>query len=263
MDYQLKDKVIMVAAASQGIGFGIADAVAREGARLSIASRSRPKIEHAAGHLRDTYEVDCSAYVMDASDAESISQWCRATIDEFGRIDGLVINAGGPAPGKFDDFEDADWDQAYQLTLMSAVRMVRGVLPMMRNQGSGSIVTVSSSSVKEPIQNLLLSNVFRTGVTSLVKSLSVELAQQGIRINNLVPGRIDTERVQNLDKLNAAKAGITAEQEAQRQAGLIPLGCYGSIADMGNAGAFLLSEASAYITGTTLVVDGGNMKSIQ
>jgi 3-oxoacyl-[acyl-carrier protein] reductase len=262
MDLHLKDKVVMVAAASQGIGYGIAEAVAKEGARLSIASRSAEKIESAAQALRDQYGIDCNGYVMDASDAGSIRAWAEATLRDFGEVQGLVVNAGGPPPGNFDAFDDAAWARAYELTLMSAVRMVRAVLPQMRAQQSGAILTVTSTSIREPIDNLLLSNVFRSGVVALVKSLSNELAGEGIRVNNLVPGRIDTERVRTLDSMVADRKGIPVEEERNVQFAEIPLGSYGTIEDMGSAGAFLLSDAARYITGVTLLVDGGKTRAV-
>ncbi|MEJ2299549.1 MAG: SDR family oxidoreductase [Woeseiaceae bacterium] len=262
MELQLEGRVVMVAAASEGIGYGIAEALAREGARLSIASRSAGKIGTAAQTLRDKYGVECNGYVMDAADAASIQSWTGATLRDFAAVDGLVINAGGPPPGNFDAFDDAAWAGAFELTLMSAVRMVRSVLPQMRRQGSGSILTVTSSSIKEPLDNLLLSNVLRSGVVALVKSLANELAGEGIRVNNLVPGRIDTARVHAIDTLSADKKGIALEEERQAQFADIPLGRYGTIEDMGAAGAFLLSGAAQYITGATLVVDGGKTRTI-
>ena len=262
MDLKLKDKVVMVAASSQGIGYGIAETVARDGGKLSIASRTAGNIEAAAKALRDEYGVDCRGYVMDAADADSIQAWTDATLEDFGEVQGLVVNAGGPPPGNFDDFDDASWAQAYELTLMSAVRMIRCVLPQMRAQQAGSILTVTSISIREPIDNLLLSNVFRSGVVALVKSLSNELADAGIRVNNLVPGRIDTERVRTLDQVGAEKKGIAVDEERQVQFADIPLGRYGTIEDMGAAGAFLLSEAARYITGVTLLVDGGKTRAV-
>ena len=262
MDLGVKDRAFMVAAASEGIGYGIAEALARDGARLSIASRSREKIERAATTLRENYGIDCRAYVMDAADAQSIRSWTEATLNDLGEVQGLVVNAGGPPPGNFDAFDDDAWARACELTLMSAVRMVRCILPELRRQQSGAILTVTSSSIKEPIDQLLLSNVFRAGVVALVKSLANELARDGIRVNNLVPGRIDTQRVRSLDTMIAGKKGVALEDEQAEQHAAIPLGRYGTIEDMGAAGAFLLSDAASYITGATLVVDGGKMRSV-
>jgi 3-oxoacyl-[acyl-carrier protein] reductase len=257
MDLHLKDKVIMAAASSKGLGFGIANALAREGAKVSMASRTLNDINTAAEQIEASHSTMANAYQFDASDSDSINKWVSDTLNDFGTIDGLLVNAGGPPTGKFNDFDDAAWLAAYELTLMSSVRMIRAVLPTMRAQGSGAILTVTSTSIKEPIDVLLLSNVFRSGVVSLVKSLSKELAGEGIRINNLVPGRIDTDRIHAINTTAAKQAGISVEQQRENQQKLIPMGRYGTTEEFGDAGAFLLSDASSYITGATLMVDGG------
>lgn len=262
MDLGLNGKVIMVAAGSKGLGYGIARAVAAEGALVSIASRQQSHIEAAAQQLQAETGTAVLAHRMDARHADSISQWTDATLAHYGRIDGLVVNAGGPPAGNFDQFGDTDWQAAFELTLLSSVRMIRTVLPAMRQQGGGAILTITSSSIKEPIDILLLSNVMRSGVVSLVKSLSRQLAGEKIRVNNLVPGRIDTERVQHLDNIRAEQAGISLAEEKAKQAASIPWGRYGTIDEFGRAGAFLLSEAASYITGETLVVDGGAMRTV-
>ena len=195
MDLKLKGKIAMVAASSKGLGYGIAQALAQEGASISIGSRTQEDIETAAEQLRNKTGVPVMASVLDSSEAESIQQWTDATLNEFGGVDKLVVNAGGPPTGKFEDFADADWQAAFDLNLFSAVRMIRATLPLMRKRGGGSILTVTSMSVKEPIDVLILSNVMRSGVTSLVKSLSIQLAPDNIRLNNLMPGRIYTDRV--------------------------------------------------------------------
>jgi 3-oxoacyl-[acyl-carrier protein] reductase len=262
MDLGLQDKVFMVAASSKGLGFGIAQALAAEGATLSLASRSLDGIAHSASVLREQFAVRVVGHTFDAKDASSIRNWIEATLTEFGRIDGLVVNAGGPMPGTFDSFDDAAWNEAYELTLMSAVRMIRAVLPQMRRQQKGSILVITSTSVKEPIEGLLLSNVFRAGVTGLVKTLSRELAGDGIRVNTIVPGRIDTERVRTLDAKNAAQVGISQDEQRKLQEAAVPLKRYGSPSEFGAAAAFLLSDQAAYITGTSLVVDGGKTVSV-
>ncbi len=262
MNLGLKDKVVMVAASSQGIGFGVAEACAKEGARLSIASRSAEGIEKAAAKLRSKYGGEVLASTFDASNRESIERWSGATLEHFGAIDSLLVNAGGPPAGTFLQNDDAVWQKAFELTLLSAVRMIRSVLPQMQKQRSGSIVTVTSTSVKEPIEILLLSNVLRSGVVSLVKSLSNEFAGQGIRINNLVPGRIETDRVKELDQANAERRKISSDEQRESEMRTIPLGRYGTIEEFGAAAAFLLSDAASYITGANLLVDGGKTKTV-
>jgi len=255
-------KVVCVAASSAGLGYGIAEAVAKQGGSVSLASRTKENIDRAAEQLRSSHGVNARGYVMDATDPASISAWIDNTLSDFGSIDGLVVNAGGPPAGKFDAFSDDDWENGFNLTLMSAVRMIRSVLPSMRKQGSGSIVTITSSSIKEPIDILLLSNVFRSGVVSLVKSLSPDLAKEGIRINNLVPGQIDTDRVRSNDEFKSNQLGVPLEDWQKKRHGMIPMGRYGTIQEFGEAGAFLLSESARYITGSTLFVDGGKSKTV-
>lgn len=263
MELNIEEKVFMVAASSKGLGFGIARELALNGATVCIASRTKDEVESAAESLRKETGATVLASVFDASDPESITKWVDETANAFERIDGLVVNAGGPPPGNFDDFSDAAWQSAFELTLMSAVRLIRGVLPHMRSGGGGSIVAITSLSVKEPITSLLLSNVFRSGVASLVKSLANQLAAENIRVNNLIPGRIDTDRVKALDRNLAEKHGVPSEKVKQQHESTIPLRRYGTIEEFGKAGAFLLSDAASYITGASLTVDGGMLKGMQ
>ena len=262
MDINIKDKVFLVAASSKGLGYGIARELALNGAMVSIGSRDTENVEQAAQTLRQETNTPVYASTLDVTDAASISRWVGETAKAFERIDGLVVNAGGPPPGNFDDFGDTEWQTGFNLTLMSAVRMIREVLPYMRTAGGGSILTITSLSVKEPITSLLLSNVFRAGVVSLVKSLATQLAEEKIRVNNLIPGRIDTDRVKALDKNTAEKQGSKVETIRQQNQSSVPLKRYGTIEEFGKAGAFLLSDAASYITGTSLVVDGGLLKSV-
>lgn len=262
MELNIEEKVFMVAASSKGLGFGIARELALNGATVCIASRTKDEVESAAENLRKETGATVLASVFDASDPESITKWVDETANAFERIDGLVVNAGGPPPGNFDDFSDAAWQSAFELTLMSAVRLIRGVLPHMRSGGGGSIVAITSLSVKEPITSLLLSNVFRSGVASLVKSLANQLAAENIRVNNLIPGRIDTDRVKALDSNLAEKHGVPSEKVKQQHESAIPLRRYGTIEEFGKAGAFLLSDAASYITGASLTVDGGMLKGM-
>jgi 3-oxoacyl-[acyl-carrier protein] reductase len=262
MDLQIEDKVFMVAASSKGLGYGIARELAKNGATVCIASRTKNEVEKAAETLRKETGSTIHASVFDAADKDSIKNWVGEIDKAFERIDGLVVNAGGPPPGNFDDFSDDDWEAAFNLTLMSAVRLIRGVLPAMRNDEGGSILTVTSMSVKEPVDRLLLSNVFRSGVTSLVKSLSNELAGENIRVNNLLPGRIDTDRLKALDQSISEKTGIPVAEIKQKNEENIPMGRYGTIEEFGKAGAFLLSPAASFITGVSLAVDGGFIKTV-
>jgi len=255
-------KIVMVAAASSGLGFGVADILAAEGANLAISSRNQEKLDSAKARLIEKWPVKVLTSVCNVANGDSIQQWVSATIAQFNRIDGLVINAGGPPPGTVDTLSEAQWEGAYNLTLMSAVRLIREVLPHMRKQQSGSIVTITSSSVKEPIESLLLSNVFRSGVAGLVKSVAREVAHEGIRINNLIPGRFDTDRVREIDTATAARRGVSETSVRQTQESIIPLGRYGTPHEFGKAAAFLLSDAANYITGANLVIDGGKLASM-
>jgi len=251
----------MVAGASRGLGGAVARALASEGASVSICSRDRARIDEAAAAIdRDGGAV--LAYTADVRRPEALEGWRDATVGRFGRLDLLFTNSGGPPAGKFADFDDAAWQQSFELLVLSAVRMVRLALPEMRKAGGGAILLATSSSVKEPIANLTLSNVLRASVAALAKSLALELASERIRVNHIVPGRIATDRVRELDEGNAKKAGVPLEEQQKRAAAAIPLGRYGRPEDFGRAAAFLLSDAASYVTGATLQVDGGMIRSV-
>jgi 3-oxoacyl-[acyl-carrier protein] reductase len=191
----------------------------------------------------------------------NIQPWVDSVVAQFGQLDGIVCNAGGPSPGMFDDLNDEAWAEAFELTLMSTVRLIRSSLVHLRKQG-GAILTLTSSSIKEPIDFLLLSNVMRSGVASLAKSLSKQLAAEGVRVNNLVPGLINTDRMIQLDTGLAELKGISFDEQRDTMYPNIPMGRYGEPDEFGKAGAFLLSPAASYITGATLVVDGGTMRVV-
>jgi 3-oxoacyl-[acyl-carrier protein] reductase len=263
MDLNLKDKVMMVAASSKGLGYAIARQAAAEGAFVSMGSRHRKNIQEAADRIRDEVPgANIRGYTLDVADAGSIELWTQSTLNDLGTIDGLVINGGGPGPGSFDDLDDSHWLSGYENTLMSAVRMIRNVLPEMRRKKAGSILTITSSSIKEPIDNLLLSNVYRSGITSLVKSLSFQLASYNIRINNLVPGFFDTDRLRELDLHNSGEWRISLENVRKINFDKIPMGRYGNPEEFGKAAIFLLSAAASYVTGETFVIDGGKMRTV-
>lgn len=260
MDLGLKGKVALVAASSKGLGYGVAQALARDGAKVSLCSRNALEITEAATRLSTETGAETLCATCDMSNAESIAAWVDQTVTQWGVIDAVLVNAGGPPAGMFKDFSDEQWNEAFQLTLMSSVRLIRAAIPHMTN--GGSIVTITSSSVQEPAERLILSTVMRSGVAALVKALADELAPSRIRVNNLIPGRIETDRVAALDANTAKKLNISVEEVRERSIAKIPLGRLGTIEEFGAAAAFLLSPAAAYITGASLRVDGGSLRSI-
>src|SRR3954471_2615725 len=262
MDLGLSNKVALVGGASKGLGFAVARALAAEGAHVVIASRDEAAVERAAGIINAAGAGRALAVSADLSKADAITRWVAAATEHFGGIDLLFANTGGPPAGTALGFDDIAWQAAFALLLLSVVRSVRLVVPSMRTRGGGAILVGTSSTVKEPFPNLALSNVMRAGVTALVKTLSVELAPERIRVNSLLPGRIATDRLKYLDEANAKKAGITAEEQRERALATIPMGRYGDPDEFGRAGAFLLSDAAAYITGAALQVDGGLIRGL-
>jgi 3-oxoacyl-[acyl-carrier protein] reductase len=260
MDLGLKGKVALVAASSKGLGYGVAKALAAEGARVSMCSRNALEITEAVSRVSSETGAETLCAICDVTDPASIQAWVDQTVSQWGQIDALLVNAGGPPAGVFKDLSDDQWEAAFHLTLLSSVRMIRAVLPHMVN--GGSIVTITSGSVQEPIERLILSTVMRSGVAAMVKSLADELAPSGIRLNNLIPGRIDTERVAQLDQGTAKRLGITVEEARARSLEKIPLKRLGTTDEFGAAAAFLLSPAASYITGASLRVDGGMLRSI-
>lgn len=258
----LQGKNILIAGGSQGLGFAIAQASAKEGANVFIGSRNEEKLSFATSQLVKYAESEVAYGLLDITNAQSIKEWVQEAIARFGSIDGLVVNGGGPPSGSFDSFNDEQWYSAFELNLLSAVRLIREVIPSMKKASKGSIVTITSMSVKEPIDMLLLSNVFRSGVTSLAKSLSRELASYNIRINNILPGRLDTERAKHLDGVVAESKGISVNEVRSFYQDQIPLARYGKPEELGNLAAFLLSDRASFITGTTIPVDGGMLKTV-
>src|SRR5215217_5043558 len=258
MDLGLKGKVAMIGGASKGLGFAVAKALAAEGAIVSIASRDEAAIQAAAATLGG----QTFAMAVDVKSAADIHKWATATIERFGGVDLLMCNGGGPPAGPSLSFDDAAWQDAANLLLFSTLRMIRAVVPSMTARGGGAILVSTSSSVKEPIPNLGLSTVLRASVSALAKTLALELAAQKIRVNQIIPGRIDTDRVRQLDEINAKKQGITADAAKSKAEAAIPLGRYGNIEEFGRVGAFLLSDAASYMTGATVQVDGGQIRSV-
>lgn len=261
MDLGLKGKVAMVAGASRGLGFAVAKALAADGASVSIASRDEAAICDAAKRLTGS-AGDVFAMAADVRAAEDIARWTAATERRFGGLDLLFTNSGGPPAGPAIAFDDAAWQEAADLLLFSVLRMVRAAVPSMKKRGGGSILMSTSSSVKEPIPNLGLSTVMRASVSALAKTLALELAAEKIRVNQIIPGRLDTDRLRQLDEGNAKKAGIATDEQRKRSIASIPAGRYGDPDEFGRAAAFLLSDAASYITGATLQIDGGLIRSV-
>jgi 3-oxoacyl-[acyl-carrier protein] reductase len=262
MDLRLSGKVAMIAGASRGLGFAVAKVLAEEGALVSMASRDQAAITSAVKRIKATGAQAHLGFVADVSDSDSIATWHQATVAELGPVGLLVSNSGGPPAGAALSFDDDAWRNAFNLLLLSALRMTRMVVPGMVALGRGSIVMMTSSSVKEPIANLDLSSVLRPAVASLAKTLANQYASAGIRVNHVIPGRIATDRVKELDEIASRKSGIGIEEQQKLAESKIPMGRYGEPEEFGRAVAFLLSDAAAYITGATLQVDGGQMRSV-
>ena len=263
MDLGLRDKVAIVMAASKGLGRACAAALAAEGARVTIGARGAQALEKTAHEIQQATRSQVLAVPTDVTKAEDVEAIVTATVREFGRIDILVNNAGGPPAGKFESFGDAQWQAAFELNLLSTVRLVRLVLPHMRITGSGRIITIVSTSVKQPIDGLLLSNAIRSGVVGLAKTLSVELAPDNITVNNVCPGRILTDRLRQIYHINErVQQGVSEEAMLKEMAQDIPMGRVGKPEELGALVAFLASQQAAYITGTTIQVDGGLVRSL-
>jgi len=262
MDLGLQGKVAMVGGASRGLGGAVARALAAEGVRVSMASREAAAIEAAAVRVTNETGAETLGVAANLAEAPAIERWFEQTTARFGGVDLLFVNTGGPPAGPSLVFDDAAWQAAVDLLLLSAVRMVRLAVPSMKARGGGSILFSTSVSVKEPIAGLALSNVVRAGVAALAKTLAFELAADGIRVNTLIPGRIDTDRVRELDEGRSRLEGISLEEQRRRMEASIPLARYGAADEYAWAAAFLLSERSRYTTGAALQVDGGMIRAV-
>ena len=261
MDLQVKGKVFLVSGGSKGLGFSVARNLAADGALLAISSSSTASIQSAASEIVKLYGSIVDPSTVDVRSPEDIQRWVDSVAEKFGRIDGIFVNSGGPPAGEFLSLTDNDWQHAFELLVFSSIRLSRSVIPHLKKT-AGAILFNTSLSVKEPVANLTLSNVLRGSVSSLSKTLSKELAPFRIRVNQILPGRIDTDRIKSLDAVNAEKQHLSVDDMKLKNIASIPLGRYGDPDEYGRAAAFLLSPAASYITGESISVDGGFMKSV-
>ncbi|GAA0357460.1 SDR family oxidoreductase [Bacillus horti] len=262
MDLGLQGKKVLVLASSKGLGRATATQFAAEGADVMLTSRKEEELIKTAAEIKEQTGRDVSYFVADVSKGEDLEKLIAATAERFGTIDVLVNNSGGPPAGKFDDFNDQDWYNAFELTLLSYIRTIRGVLPYMKKQKSGRIINITSSSIKQPIENLLLSNTLRLGVVGLAKSLALELAKDQILINTVGPGQIRTDRVVEFDEAKAKELGTSIDAVQSSKQEQIAIGRYGEPDEFAKTLLFLGSFANTYVTGQTLLVDGGLVKAI-
>jgi 3-oxoacyl-[acyl-carrier protein] reductase len=262
MDLGIKDRIALVCGASKGLGKAVALGLAKEGARLAICSRSKENISKAAAEIAEATGVEVLGIPADLSKAEEARRFLKEALDYFGRLDILVTNAGGPPSLPFAEITDEQWKSAFDLTLMSAVILIRESLPLMKAQRFGRIINITSVAVKQPLEGLILSNTIRTGLIGLAKTLSNDYAPYNILINNVCPGVTLTERVRELSVAMAGQKGISPEKVIRDWEAGIPLGRMGRPEELANLVVFLSSERASYITGTTIQVDGGFYKGL-
>ncbi|PTX58318.1 3-oxoacyl-[acyl-carrier protein] reductase [Melghirimyces profundicolus] len=260
MDLGIRGKKALVTGGSRGLGRAVARELAREGARVVLASRNEEAAERTASDIARETGSEVRGWRCDVTQASEIRKLVDRTSDVLGGIDLLLCNAGGPKSGTFDTLNDDDWQKAFDTNLLSVVRLIRETLPHMDT--GGRILAIASSSVKQPIPGLILSNAMRAGVAGLMKTLSEELGSRGILVNTLCPGRIATDRLQELDRNKSEKEGVPVEEIKRASLADIPLGRYGEPEEFARVAAFLLSGANTYITGSALMVDGGMVKAL-
>ena len=262
MDLFLKGKVAIVGGGSKGLGRASAQSLAEEGVNLTICSRSQADLEKAAQEIRDGTGVEVLAYPGDLDKNETISGLIAATVERFGRLDILVNNSGGPPLSYAQNADEALWATAVQRSLLFFARMSREALPHLKSSGSGRIINILASTVYQPIPNLSLSGATRMGVIAFMKSLADEVGRDGILINNVCPGSILSERMLSNVKARAEEADIPLEEALKERASETAVGRIGEPKELGDLVAFLASPRSSYITGTTMRVDGGLVRSV-
>lgn len=264
MDLGLSGKKVLVLASSKGLGKAIATEFVREGAEVLITSRDAENLLEAAKDIQTKAGTNKAphTHVCDITSSNQLDELFQAAVEKLGGVDILVNNAGGPPAGSFMQFEDKDWQRAFELNLLSFVRASRLAIPLMKESGAGRILNIASSSIKQPIDGLILSNTFRTGIAGLSKSLANEYAEDDILVNTLGPGRIGTDRVDELDEIQAEKRDISKEAVRTEMESMIPAGRYGTPEEFARTAVFLASFANTYVTGQSLIVDGGYVKAL-
>ncbi|MBX9601058.1 MAG: SDR family oxidoreductase [Bryobacteraceae bacterium] len=260
MDMGLTGRTALVAAASQGMGKAVALGLAREGVKVAICARGKSALEAAEREIREA-GGDVFAETCDVTREDQVAGWIAAVQDRFGGIDICVANAGGPPAKLFEATTVQDWRSAVDLNLMSTVYLARAVLPGMKARGWGRFLAITSISVKEPIGNLVLSNAVRSAVSALLKTLSDEYAPHGVNVNNVCPGYTATDRLQELSSVLAKSAGVSVAEIEKRWTERIPARRLGTPEEFANLVVFLASERAAYITGASIAVDGGLVRS--
>lgn len=261
MNLGLVGKTALVIASSKGLGKAIAEQFVKEGTNVMLASRNIEQLKEVQEQLASLGKGKVSFVRCDIKNADEIKQLVLKTVECFGGIDILVNNAGGPPAGGFEEMDDDQWQQSFELNLLSYIRMIREALPYLKING-GSILNIASSSIREPIPGLILSNTFRMGIAGLAKSLADELAPYNILVNTVAPGRIATERIKQLDESTAKKQGISTEEASAQAQRSIPLGRDGKPEEFAKVVVFLASEGNTYMTGSSFFVDGGKLRSV-
>lgn len=259
MDLQLQGQVALVMASSRGLGKAVAAHLAAEGCHVMLTGRDAGVLEATRAEIAGATSARVASCVADMTRPEDIARLVAATREQLGPITILINNSGGPQGGDFDQLDDAAWQAGFELTLLAYVRTIRAVLPDLRRAG-GRIINITSSSIKQPIPGLLLSNAFRMGMLGLGKSLANELAGDNILVHTVAPGRIATDRTIYLDGLKAKQRGVPIEQIREETKKMIPLQRYGEPAEFARVVTFLASPLCSYTTGSTLIVDGGMIK---
>lgn len=257
MDLGLEDKVAVVLASTDGLGLAAARALAAEGARVAISGRDPLRLDAARESLRGVASKDVWGECVDVTDGAALEAHLTAVRERWGTVHVLVTNAGGPRPGRAAEVSDEGLDAAFELTLKSGLRAVRTVLPWMRAQGWGRVVAMTSSSVRQPIPGLALSNSLRAGFTGWLKTLAGEVAADGVLVNSVCTGMFDTARLTELIEVRASKTGRSVEEQRAVMAGEIPVGRIGRLEEFGAVVAFLASERASFLNGIALPLDGG------